>query len=69
MQGANQLRDKMHVELGKSSTNCLQVDASKSSHFVWVDQPELIVDAVKTVIAKNQNIHSADTNSLQKPQI
>ena len=53
LKGANQLRDKMHVQLGNLSTNCLQVDASKSGHFVWVDQPELIVDAVKTIIAKS----------------
>jgi len=69
LRGANQLRDKMHRKLGKLSTNCLQVDASKSSHFVWVDQPEIIIDAVKTVIAKNQDIPSADVSLLQKPQI
>ena len=69
LQGANQLRDKMHEKLGKLSTNCLQVDASKSSHFVWVDQPEIIVDAVKTVIAKNQDSYSADVNFIQKPKI
>ena len=59
----------MHRKLGKLSTNCLQVDASKSSHFVWVDQPEITIDAVKTVIAKNQDIPSADVNLLQSPQI
>ena len=69
LQGANQLRDQMHVELGKLSTNCLQVEASKSSHFVWVDQPEIIINAVKTVIAKNQDIYSVDVSLLQTPQI
>ena len=59
----------MHLRLGELSTNCLQVEASKSSHFVWVDQPEIIIDAVKTVIAKNQDIPSADVSLLQKPQI
>jgi len=49
---ANQLREKMHVELCNLSTDCLQVEASKSGHFVWVDQPEVIVNAVKTVLGK-----------------
>lgn len=52
LKGANQLREKMHVELGNLSTDCLQVEASKSGHFVWVDQPDVIVDAVRTVLDK-----------------
>lgn len=52
LQGANQLRDKMHRELGNLSKKFLQIDASKSSHFVWVDQPDVIVDAVKAVVTK-----------------
>jgi pimeloyl-ACP methyl ester carboxylesterase len=54
LQGANQLRDQMHRKLGKLSTNCLQVDASKSSHFVWVDEPEIIVDAVMAIVTKTR---------------
>jgi pimeloyl-ACP methyl ester carboxylesterase len=54
LQGANQLRNKMHKELGKLSTNCQQVDASKSSHFVWVDEPEIIVNAVMAIVAKTK---------------
>ncbi|MEO0988999.1 MAG: alpha/beta hydrolase [Cyanobacteria bacterium J06639_14] len=49
---ANRLRDTMHVELGQLSTDCLQVDATESGHFVWTDQPDVIVDAVKTILAK-----------------
>jgi hypothetical protein len=52
LKGANQLRDKMHEELCKLSTDCLQVEASKSGHFVWIDQPDIIVDAVRTVLNK-----------------
>ena len=52
LKGANQMREKMHAELRHLSTNFLQVEASKSGHFVWIDQPEVIVDAVKTVLAK-----------------
>ena len=44
----------MHLELVKLSIDCLQVDASKSSHFVWVDEPEIIVDAVKAIVAKTR---------------
>lgn len=50
LQGANQLREQMHGELLKLSTNCSQLHASKSDHFVWVDQPDVIIDAVKIVL-------------------
>jgi pimeloyl-ACP methyl ester carboxylesterase len=52
LKGANQLREKMHADLSKLSTDFLQVEASKSGHFVWVDQPDVIVDAVRTVLDK-----------------
>jgi pimeloyl-ACP methyl ester carboxylesterase len=52
LKGANQLREKMHVELSKLSIDFLQVEANKSGHFVWVDQPDIIVDAVRTVLDK-----------------
>jgi pimeloyl-ACP methyl ester carboxylesterase len=52
LKGANQLREKMHVELCKLSTDCLQVEASKSGHFVWIDQPDVILDAVRTLLDK-----------------
>ncbi len=50
LKGANQLREKMHAELWNLSTEYLQVEASKSGHFVWIDQPDVIVDAVRTVL-------------------
>ena len=49
---ANQLRDRMHEELCRLSTNCLRVEAHESGHFVWTDQPDIIVDAVKRVLAQ-----------------
>ncbi len=52
LQDANQLREKMHVELCSLSTDCFQLNASESSHFVWVDQPDVIIDAVRIVIDK-----------------
>jgi pimeloyl-ACP methyl ester carboxylesterase len=52
LRSINQLRDKMHLELSQLSTDCQQVEASQSGHFVWVDQPELLISAVKTAIDK-----------------
>ncbi|MEH2349398.1 MAG: alpha/beta hydrolase [Nostoc sp.] len=52
LRGANQLRHKMHLELLNLSTNCTQIQASNSSHFIWVDQPDVMIDAVKIVLNK-----------------
>lgn len=52
LKGANQLWDKMHLELVNLSTDCLQIEANKSGHFVWIDQPDVIVNAVRIVIDK-----------------
>jgi pimeloyl-ACP methyl ester carboxylesterase len=57
LRGANQLRDQMHVDLLKLSTNCTQLQAGKSGHFVWVDQPDVIIDAVKIVLDKVNPSH------------
>jgi pimeloyl-ACP methyl ester carboxylesterase len=48
----DRLRDQMHEELLKLSTDCTQLSATKSGHFVWVDEPEVILEAVKTVLEK-----------------
>jgi pimeloyl-ACP methyl ester carboxylesterase len=50
LRGANRLRDQMHIELCNLSTRCSQWHADRSGHFVWVDQPDVIMDAVKWVI-------------------
>ncbi len=50
--GADQVRDQIHIDLLKLSTNSQQVLANQSSHFVWIDQPELIIDAVATLLSK-----------------
>ncbi|MDJ0706338.1 MAG: alpha/beta hydrolase, partial [Leptolyngbyaceae cyanobacterium MO_188.B28] len=52
LQGANQLREKMHVALRDLSTDFLQMEAGNSGHFVWLDQPEVIVEAVKAILNK-----------------
>jgi len=50
MQAADTLRDQMHAELLKLSSNCTQIAATRSSHFVWVDEPEIIVAAIQTIL-------------------
>jgi pimeloyl-ACP methyl ester carboxylesterase len=50
LKGANELREKMHVELQCLSTQYLQIEASESGHFVWIDQPDVIVNAVEAVL-------------------
>jgi pimeloyl-ACP methyl ester carboxylesterase len=50
LHNANRLRDQMHEELMKISTNCTQLQSSQSGHFVWVDQPEVISKAVQIIL-------------------
>ena len=50
LHSANRLRDKMHEELASLSTDFLQLEANESGHFVWIDQPEVIVDALRTLL-------------------
>ncbi|MEM6449420.1 MAG: hypothetical protein AAF703_03800 [Cyanobacteria bacterium P01_D01_bin.105] len=48
-----QLRDEMHDDLMKLSTHCTQLNAEESSHFVWTDQPEIIVQAVHRLLSSS----------------
>jgi len=52
VKAADDLREKMHTELLKLSTNCTQLQACKSSHFVWVDEPEIILEAIQELLQK-----------------
>jgi hypothetical protein len=52
IKAANHLREQMHKRIINLSTDCVQIDAHKSSHFVWIDQPELIVNAIKFILEK-----------------
>jgi pimeloyl-ACP methyl ester carboxylesterase len=49
---ANQLRETMHQELMHLSTNCTQIQAHNSGHFIWIDEPEMIITAVEMVLEK-----------------
>ncbi|NES19272.1 MAG: alpha/beta hydrolase [Symploca sp. SIO3E6] len=50
IKAADKLLEKMHTELLKLSTNCRQLLASRSSHFVWIDEPEIILNAIQEVL-------------------
>lgn len=52
LQDANQLREQMHADLCRLSTDCLQLEAHQSGHFVWVDRPDVIVEAVRILLDK-----------------
>lgn len=52
LKAANQLREKMHPELLKLSSDCIQLQAPKSGHFVWVDSPEVILNAIEIILNK-----------------
>lgn len=47
---ANQLRDRMHDKLLELSSNCIQLQAERSGHFVWLDRPDVILAAVKVIL-------------------
>ena len=47
-----QLRSQMHDDLMKLSSQCTQLPADRSSHFVWIDQPEVIVQAVQLLLER-----------------
>ena len=49
---ANRLREKMHREILKLSTDCIQIQAEQSGHFVWIDQSEAIVKAIEVILGK-----------------
>lgn len=51
LRSANRLRDKIHLDLMQLSSISTQLPASHSSHFVWVDEPEVMVAAVEWVLA------------------
>jgi len=52
LKAANQLREKMHAELLKLSSNCIPIQAPKSDHFVWVDNSEVILNGIKIILNK-----------------
>ncbi|HIK32104.1 MAG TPA: alpha/beta hydrolase [Oscillatoriales cyanobacterium M59_W2019_021] len=56
------LRDKMHAELLNLSADCVRLQAEQSSHFVWIDRPEAILNAIEIILRKGdfRNISVVD---------
>jgi pimeloyl-ACP methyl ester carboxylesterase len=52
LSAADLVRERIHIALLKLSSNTTQVRADRSSHFVWIDEPEQIAAAVATLAAK-----------------
>jgi hypothetical protein len=50
MNSADRARDQIHLDLAKVSTNSQQLLAQQSSHFVWIDRPDVMVAAVEQMI-------------------
>jgi pimeloyl-ACP methyl ester carboxylesterase len=46
---ADRVRDRLHQNLMTLSTNCQQIYATGSSHFVWIDRPDTILTAVEMI--------------------
>ena len=51
----DKLRDRIHQNLTRLSSHYTQIPGNNSSHFVWIDQPELIVAAVKKLIEQQSS--------------
>ena len=49
---ADRVRDRIHRDLLKLSSDTRQVSADRSSHFVWIDEPEIIANAVASFCAE-----------------
>ena len=50
LKATNNLRDIIHDELLKLSSKSSQILANQSSHFVWIDEPEMIILAIKQIL-------------------
>jgi pimeloyl-ACP methyl ester carboxylesterase len=51
---ADRVRDRIHIDLLKLSSNCQQLAANHSSHFVWIDEPEIITQAVAMLLRESK---------------
>jgi pimeloyl-ACP methyl ester carboxylesterase len=55
MNPADRVRDQIHLALAQLSTNSQQFSTPTSSHFVWIDDPEMMVTAVRAAIAAGKS--------------
>ncbi|MDJ0729747.1 MAG: alpha/beta hydrolase [Crocosphaera sp.] len=52
LKATNKLRDIIHNELLQLSSNSSQILANNSSHFVWIDEPEIIILSIEKLVNK-----------------
>ena len=50
LKAIDRLRNKMHYHLSLLSNNFSEIPAANSSHFVWTDEPEIIVSAIAQLL-------------------
>ncbi|MGK7883879.1 MAG: alpha/beta hydrolase, partial [Crocosphaera sp.] len=50
LKAINKIRNIIHDKLLKLSSNSSQILANNSSHFVWIDEPEIIISAIKQIL-------------------
>lgn len=50
LRSIDQLRDRIHARLAKLSSRCKVMEAPVSSHFVWTDEPQVMVKAVRSIL-------------------
>ena len=46
----NQVFQQMHIELAAQSSRGKRIIAEKSGHYIQLDQPELVIDAIREVV-------------------
>ena len=50
LRAMDRLREQMHPQLLQLSTRSAQLQGDRSSHFVWTDQPEVILNAIQIIL-------------------
>ena len=59
IQSANDLHDRIHLHLAQLSSNVEILPAPGSDHFVWVERPDVMVEAVQRVL---DTLHSTSAS-------
>ncbi|MGK7913109.1 MAG: alpha/beta fold hydrolase [Synechococcus sp.] len=55
IRAANNLHDRIHPHLARLSSRVETLKAPGSDHFVWVERPDVMIEAVKLVLEMMQN--------------
>ena len=56
LKAIDRLRNKMHDRLSLLSSNFTEISAAHSSHFVWTDEPQIIVRAIEQLLNRESLI-------------